>query len=466
MEEKQKIDILNRSAFINRVVGLIEVTADNKENRTFAIDGEWGSGKTWVLEEIEDQLLSMEKKDGKCPFLVVHFNCWENDYYQEPIIAIVSALLNFVESTKVLPSRTKGAVKKVFAKIGEKFLSVGSSLAQPFIGVNIEKTVNEIRAVSNEANQEELEKYGFDKFYGFKETVLQLKKEMSKLAKKYSIVICVDELDRCLPEYAIKVLERLHHVFEGITNLQVVLSIDKSQLENTVKTIFGESVNTSRYLTKFIDFTISLPHGDIDKEKFEILFADYVKNFKYSNRYTTIKSVDNFINKIFANTNIRKQIKIIEKAKLIHSILPYEYTNMTLDYMAVEILFSMISFIYPNMQKEFSKEVKNFNDVIDIKDKKQKELWLLHSKVFIEEPEEGYARYVAPEGERSFHLFNASDTWSLLYLVLLDQYRDNYGNSNVKFDYKYQVGYQYDQHYAGQVLGYASSFFDIIKSVS
>ena len=189
MEEKQKIDLLQRREFINRIVALIEATSNNNGHRTFAIDGEWGSGKTWVLEEIEKELLTMKIEEGKKRFLVIHYNCWEYDYYEEPFIAIVSALLNFVESTKVLPSKTKGAVKKVFAKIGEKLLSVGSSLAQPFIGVNIEKTVNEIRAVSNEANQEELGKYGFDKFYGFKETVLQLKKELSKLAEKYSIVI-------------------------------------------------------------------------------------------------------------------------------------------------------------------------------------------------------------------------------------------------------------------------------------
>lgn len=460
MEEKQKIDLLQRREFINRIVALIEATSNNNGHRTFAIDGEWGSGKTWVLEKIEKELLTMKIEEGKKRFLVIHYNCWEYDYYEEPFIAIVSALLNFVESTKILPSKTKGAVKKVFAKIGEKLLSVGSSLAQPFIGVNIEKTIKEIRAVSNEVNQEEFEKYGFDKFYGFKETVLQLKKVLSKLAEKYSIVICVDELDRCLPEYAIKVLERLHHVFEDIDNLQVLLSIDKNQLDKTVKTIFGDGVNVAGYLTKFIDFTVKLPHGDIDQEKFDLLFENYVKNFRHSSGYMTIKSTDDFINELFAKTNIRRQIKIVEKAKLVHSLMP-KTSNLTIDYMAIEMFLTMISFVY-DLDVKFNKQITDFNDVINLKSFNERELWVVPNKVFYEEPSGGYARYLPPREDRDFYLFNSNDIWAALFLVMLKQYDVN----KIKLMYRYETGYHMDNHYINQIINYSKQFFEILKIVS
>ncbi len=110
--KNEKIDVLNRREFVDRIIGLIESIAQSKEHRTFAIDGEWGSGKTWVLEEIEKELNEKEET----PFLIIHYNCWEYDFYQEPLIAIVSALLDFVEKNKTLPSRTKGAVKKGLKK--------------------------------------------------------------------------------------------------------------------------------------------------------------------------------------------------------------------------------------------------------------------------------------------------------------------------------------------------------------
>ena len=69
MEEKQKIDLLQRRNFISRIVKLIETTAQNNGHRVFAIDGEWGLGKTWVLEEIEKTLSSIKEQDKK-PYLV------------------------------------------------------------------------------------------------------------------------------------------------------------------------------------------------------------------------------------------------------------------------------------------------------------------------------------------------------------------------------------------------------------
>ena len=70
-EHTKKIDILNRDNFIDTIVRLIESTAKSKYNRTIAIDGEWGSGKTWVLEEIEEKLNKSEKSEEYNPFLVI-----------------------------------------------------------------------------------------------------------------------------------------------------------------------------------------------------------------------------------------------------------------------------------------------------------------------------------------------------------------------------------------------------------
>ena len=45
---------------------------------------------------------------------------------------------------------------------------------------------------------------------------------------KKAVVIMVDELDRCLPEYTIKVSERLHHIFTDLKNVIVFVSMDKT----------------------------------------------------------------------------------------------------------------------------------------------------------------------------------------------------------------------------------------------
>lgn len=51
----------------------------------------------------------------------------------------------------------------------------------------------------------------------------------------------MDELDRCLPAYTIKVLERLHHIFTDIDNVIVIIAMDKKQVEHVVGQIYGVS---------------------------------------------------------------------------------------------------------------------------------------------------------------------------------------------------------------------------------
>ena len=439
---------------------MIEVSAKNKGHRIFAIDGEWGSGKTWVLEEVENVLNSIPIEKDICPFLVIHYNCWEYDYYQEPLLAIVSALLNFVEKTKKLPSKTKGAVLKGLKSIGGKLLSIGSAVAKPYIGIDIEKGLKTIKKLNDETVEEYGEIFKFDQFYEFKETLHSLKKELVKLSQKYTIVFCVDELDRCLPEYAIKVLERLHHVFNEIDNLQVVLSIDKAQLEQTVKTIFGENVNVSGYLTKFIDFTISLPIGELDQEKFHELFSGYMTNFDCNHGFASGEELRDFLRNIFAHTNIRRRIKIIEKASLVHSLMPSDYDTRTSDALAIEIFFVMVSFIYGDLNKMSVKSVNNFHDLINPENSNEKELHVVNQKVFEEKTSNGRLRYAPPQEGRGNHIFNGEDIWSLLYAILLKQFPFS------TIEYEISYGNPYNRSYINLIISYAKKYFDILKMIS
>ena len=57
--EKEKLklpeDLIGRESFVAHIIDLIKV-ANEKKNWTFAIDGEWGSGKSYVLSMIDEKL--------------------------------------------------------------------------------------------------------------------------------------------------------------------------------------------------------------------------------------------------------------------------------------------------------------------------------------------------------------------------------------------------------------------------
>jgi hypothetical protein len=83
----------------------------------------------------------------------------------------------------------------------------------------------------------------------------------------------VDELDRCNPTFAVKVLERIKHLFD-VPNVVFILSIDKKQLVCSVKGFYGSNeIDAEEYLRRFIDIEYNLPEANPE------FFCDYLYDY-------------------------------------------------------------------------------------------------------------------------------------------------------------------------------------------
>ena len=93
-----KEDVLDREPFVKQILNLNMVLSEKRKNCCFAIDGEWGSGKSFILEKIQERLqMEQAETTGTDCFFVVRYDCWNYDYYEEPIIAIISVLRERIE---------------------------------------------------------------------------------------------------------------------------------------------------------------------------------------------------------------------------------------------------------------------------------------------------------------------------------------------------------------------------------
>lgn len=78
-------DYLSRQPYLDFLKSIIANQSNIPLGYSFAINGEWGCGKTWILTELECQL--SENSDIK--YLIFHYNAWENDFYEEPLVEIL-----------------------------------------------------------------------------------------------------------------------------------------------------------------------------------------------------------------------------------------------------------------------------------------------------------------------------------------------------------------------------------------
>lgn len=318
VNESLSIDILNRQELVDRIFNVLKLLSDTKSSCSFALNGKWGSGKTFILEMLERQL--RDYRDGT-QFMVFHYNCWQYDYYEEPLTAIVAAMLDNIDKyVSIFSHDTKEKARLGFTKAAQEVLKkVASSFLANKIGIDA-NCISEIINGVQEGVSEGLEaSHDYDSYYAFKQVIENAKKELAKLTEQQTLIIVVDELDRCPPNYAIKILERLHHLFADLKNTVVLTALDKAQLENTIKMIFGVDTDCDAYLKKFIDFELTVDVGTVNGGFFK-KYSDYVAFFD-ENALASWADINQYISLLFSQIEIRRQEHLVRKIQMIHQLL-------------------------------------------------------------------------------------------------------------------------------------------------
>jgi len=122
----------------------------------------------------------------------------------------------------------------------------------------ISEALKNTAEAATEILKDEIDEYSSKK-KGLKEFKNQLEEFVNKTTSGKPIVLIIDELDRCRPNYAVEVLEQVKHFF-SVKGIVFVLSIDKDQLGNAIKGVYGsENIDANEYLRRFIDLEYSIP---------------------------------------------------------------------------------------------------------------------------------------------------------------------------------------------------------------
>lgn len=338
----KRLDLLNREEFVENVIKIVNQLSDIKRGCCFAIEGGWGVGKTFVIEKIEDRLkVFLSEETNSDRYFVFHYNCWQHDYYEEPAVAIISAMLASIREDEVLVNgEAERIIKAGYEFVGEELKKIAGLYIENKIGINLISWAEDIKN-NKEINQKAENE--FDEMFNFSQTIEKVRKKLQEIAEERTIVLFVDELDRCIPQYAIKVLERLHHIFYGLDNVVVIMAIDRKQLEHSVEEMFGvrkdeSSIDIEKYLKKFIDFSVVLDNGILNesyREKYKVYFDKFMVE-----QESDIEEITNILSKLFPTIGIREQEKLMEKANMVHSLVCNE--TMDISVLVFEVLYEVL----------------------------------------------------------------------------------------------------------------------------
>jgi hypothetical protein len=243
---------------------LTDIVKSFNDGFVLAIDNQWGTGKTTFVKMWKQYL---DNNDYK----TLYFNAWENDFEQDILVTLISELKELKTSKN----------EESFKKVVNKAVPLAKSLALGLLKTQVEKHVgndflkeliNQTSSTLTEGLQEQIEKYTNRKksIVEFKES---LKKFVSLTTDGKPVIFIIDELDRCRPNYSVELLEQLKHLF-SVPGIVFVLSIDKFQLGNSVRGVYGSDlIDSDEYLRRFIDIEYSIPEPNTK------LFCNYLFSY-------------------------------------------------------------------------------------------------------------------------------------------------------------------------------------------
>ena len=296
---------------------LTDIVSNYSDGFVMAINNEWGTGKTTFAKMWQQYL----KNQG---FQTLYFNAWENDFEDDVLVALLSELK---ELTKDQTDKVFKEVVKRAAPLAKKLLpSIAKALAKRYVGDEfVQEIIEGVTEVSAEGLEAELKSYA-----NRKDNIQLFKESLEKFVKQTDpnkpVVFILDELDRCRPNYAVRVLEQIKHLF-SVQGIVFILSIDKVQLGHAVRGVYGsDQIDADEYLRRFIDIEYTIPAPN-QKNYSEYLFDyyDFASFFKVHerNQYNTdiseYRAFIDFSIYLFQvhNIGLRGQNKLMAKARLV-----------------------------------------------------------------------------------------------------------------------------------------------------
>lgn len=299
-------DRLNRKLNLEKIKRLFESRDDTY---VINLNGKFGSGKTFLLNQWRIQLKQDKKK-------VVYFNAWENDFSDVPLIDFWNIFCIDLKESQLFNNIKEFLTLKNLFRTGVAIIppimktAAGELSSAPDVLKGVQESYQHIA----------------DK--GIKEIVATFKKSVKKSIKKgKKIYILVDELDRCRPSYAIEFLECLKHLFTDLkqSGLCFVIATDTAQLKCIVKKCYGDNYDAEGYLRRFFNLTINLlppeAHCDFILGFFENDFPSRkIVDLENKKLIDVVKLIEQYTNTY--DLNLREIERLCDKLKVIFHCFP------------------------------------------------------------------------------------------------------------------------------------------------
>ncbi len=259
---KSQPDCLNRGEFLNalehHINGLKQIELDLLVSpRVLAVDAPWGSGKSWIAENLREQLQGEGKSHP-----VAFIDAFRYDHHDDAFAVIAASILRELKPDAEQKRKFVRAAGAVLKSAVPMIVKGGANLALKAVGLtgdDVKDAAESAIEGASKASEKAVEKL-LDRYANTQIVQDEFVKALSSLTRDLvkPFVVIIDELDRCRPSFALEVLERIKHLFAA-ENVVFVLFWNASSICESVRHSYGQGTDADLYLSKFIAYSVRVP---------------------------------------------------------------------------------------------------------------------------------------------------------------------------------------------------------------
>ncbi|PCH68550.1 MAG: hypothetical protein COC12_09880 [Rhodobacteraceae bacterium] len=239
---------------------LSELVEKVQDPLVIALDGAWGCGKSFFLKCWVGEHLKREGNTAQ----TIYFDAFVHDFLDDPIIALTGVIAERLEESEDTPAKSAWRkARQAAPALARAILRVGVSVGTAGIVTNAGDIIDaatdtigdELQgAVADFWKKEEGKRAAMETF---RDALVELTAPDGDRKPTRKLIVVVDELDRCRPDYALSLLEIIKHFF-NVDGVHFVLGVNLDELENSVRARYGDRTDARKYLQKFITLTMVL----------------------------------------------------------------------------------------------------------------------------------------------------------------------------------------------------------------
>ncbi|MPM07188.1 hypothetical protein SDC9_53494 [bioreactor metagenome] len=272
-------DLLNFKVIADTAAQLIK--DGNGQPVSIGVSGSWGVGKSSLVQMIGESLKCLDSEKN---YIFINFNAWLYQGYDDARMALLQKVADKImeesEARKNYVDRAKELFKRINWLRTAKFLApvatgiiTGGTVAGPvgsFLGA-----VGGLFSQSGMPSQEDISKIkeSYNQVAPDLQKLLNDREEKSvpkeiealrslyqELLKKLelTLIVLVDDLDRCLPNTAISTLEAMRLLLL-VPQTAFIIAADEQMIRNAVRSHFGNIDLSDELVTSYFDKLIQIP---------------------------------------------------------------------------------------------------------------------------------------------------------------------------------------------------------------